>query len=81
MEHKCEKCGNDLRKIIRIGQDKKVEIVCRDCKEVISSHFRCVECGKEIAEEDSKGYIKLYQDDQLEYYSILCEECKDKKRN
>lgn len=81
MKHKCSNCGNDSEKIIGANDNKGLDIVCRECGNVIDTRFRCVECKDSLNEDEAKGYIRLHKDGQLTYYSIYCDKCKKNKQN
>jgi len=77
----CNKCGEHFPLITQepnsIGHFK---YSCSRCGEHIKHKLRCVCCEKELIEEEAKGYIKVYPDNQIGFYSVLCEGCKKDKQ-
>ena len=79
-ERKCPECQNSEFNIIESTTNRKgYRIVCSECGEKIDEIFKCVECNKSLSEDETKGYIKVYKDGQIEFYSVLCEKCKWEK--
>jgi len=39
-------------------------------------NLKCSKCNKEVSYDKAKGLIIIHQDNQIEYYSVVCDGCK-----
>ena len=78
---KCKECGLELhRKIESYDIDRLGNIICEKCGHETNEVLKCKECETPITEKEVKGYIRVYPDGQIDIYSVLCDKCKEKKR-
>ncbi|OIO80443.1 hypothetical protein AUJ84_03515 [Candidatus Pacearchaeota archaeon CG1_02_32_132] len=77
----CNKCGWHFPLIEPMpNSEGHFKYSCSKCGEHIKHKLKCVICGKGQEEKEAKGFIKVYPDNQIEFYSVLCDECKEKKK-
>ncbi len=78
---RCKECRCELhRQIETYNADRLGRVICEKCGAETDEILRCNCCETILSKEEIKGYVKIYPDGQINFYSILCNKCKEKKR-